>query len=97
MKNKIGRRGFLKTLAASMFLTPAFNMTGEASSVDIKPSSADKIKGKMPVRKLGSTGAAISILQQGTSQRTNPSYDKVLHLCYREGVRKRISAFRRAG
>lgn len=86
MKNKIGRRGFLKTLAASMFLAPTFNRSAEASAADSKTGPAENVKGNMPVRKLGSTGTSISILQQGTSQILNPFYDKVLHLCYREGV-----------
>ncbi len=40
----------------------------------------------MPQRELGKTGVKIPILQLGTAQRMNPVYDKVMHLCLREGV-----------
>lgn len=40
----------------------------------------------MPYKPLGKTGARVPILIQGTSQRLNTNYDKVLHRCYKGGV-----------
>lgn len=82
MDEKIGRRSFLKTLAASAVLTLAFKKENEASTT----SKNTPVKKDMPKKKFGSTGESIAVLQQGTSQVLNPVYDKVLHQCYREGV-----------
>lgn len=40
----------------------------------------------MPLKELGKTGVKIPILQLGTSQSLDTVYDKVMHLCFKEGV-----------
>ena len=87
MKEKIGRRNFLKTAAASAVLILICRESNEKAA-DARDSKSKKINSEnnMPLKKLGKTGAKIPILIQGTSQILNPVYDKVLHLCYREGV-----------
>ncbi len=74
--NKIERRAFLKTVAAAAAVTAL----GEAETQEALGA------GKIPGKKLGSSGLMVPVLMQGTSQSLDPAYDRVLHLCYREGV-----------
>lgn len=82
----MGRRRFLQTaiVSATALSTTDFVRAGTspiAASEDTKGQQT-----AMPQRELGKTGIKIPILQLGTAQRLNPVYDKVMHLCLREGV-----------
>jgi len=85
-KASISRRRFIKTAAAS-----AAGL-GLAGSLDLmEPLSAAtsprRIRPKeLPSRVLGVTGVKLPILQLGTSQSLNSTYDKILHRSYREGI-----------
>lgn len=85
-EKKIGRRSFLKTAAISTATI------GVAKSSTAKAGIADTVAQQpagstaMPLRELGSTGEKIPILHLGTAQRLDPVYDKVMHLCFKEGV-----------
>jgi len=70
------RRNFLKAtaLGPGLGILTATQQTAAAQHPD------------MPYRPLGKTGAKVPILIQGTSQRLNTNYDKVLHRCYQGGV-----------
>lgn len=83
---KIGRRSFLKGAVASVFtLGIVEGAKTRASATRIARTGSSK-KGDMPRRELGTTGATVPILQLGTAQRMDPRYDKVMHLCFREGA-----------
>jgi uncharacterized protein len=73
---KIKRRTFLKSVAAAAAVTAL----GEADEREALGA------GTIPRKKLGSSGLSVPILMQGTAQSLDPTYDRVLHLCYREGV-----------
>ncbi|MCP4374083.1 MAG: aldo/keto reductase, partial [Deltaproteobacteria bacterium] len=85
-EKKIGRRNFLKTAAISTA------SIGVAHSSIARPGMAETIvehaadPAAMPLKELGSTGVNIPILHLGTAQRLDPVYDKVMHLCFKEGV-----------
>lgn len=85
-EEKIGRRNFLKTVAISAAAVGAANASMVESAIPeiIAQEPAGSLA--MPVRELGATGIKIPILQLGTSQSLDPVYDKVMHLCFREGV-----------
>jgi hypothetical protein len=78
-----GRRQFLKT-AASASALGAVAMTTAASAAE-KPKHAN-VRGPMPTRTLGATGAQIPTMQLGTSQRLDQKYNKVLHRSLTSGV-----------
>lgn len=74
------RRKFLKATT----LVPGFG-----ALLASQTSAAKQLVSKredMPYKELGKTGAKVPILIQGTSQRLNTKYDKVLHRCYKGGV-----------
>lgn len=73
---KIKRRAFLKTVAAAAAVTAL----GEVDEREVLGA------GTIPKKKLGSSGLSVPVLMQGTSQSLDPTYDRVLHLCYREGA-----------
>ncbi len=85
-EKKIGRRKFLKTAAISTATI------GVANAAIAEPVMADRVAAQasdsaaMPFRELGATGVKIPILHLGTSQRLDPVYDKVMHLCFKTGV-----------
>ena len=93
-----GRRGFLKKTAITAATVAGAGSLGtvatanEAALPKPLPKPKDPIwlasdTGQaMPQKPLGSTGESIPILQLGTAQDLDPKYDKVMHLCYREGV-----------
>jgi predicted aldo/keto reductase-like oxidoreductase len=74
---KIKRRTFFKTAVS------AAAVTALGGGVEKEVLGAATIPG----RKLGSSGLSVPILMQGTAQSLDPSYDRVLHLCYREGAK----------
>lgn len=65
---------------------------GAANASIAAPASLEVAAGEssgsapMPVRELGATGVKVPILFLGTSQSLDPVYDKVMHLCFKEGV-----------
>lgn len=80
-KKSLGRRAFLKTAALSGALTGA--LTG---GVDEAQAARGRKRGTVPMKKLGTTGASIPIIQLGTSQRLDQTYDRILHGCFKGGV-----------
>jgi hypothetical protein len=50
------------------------------------PSGKDGLLSRVPRKELGTTGALLPILIQGTSQRMDQRYDRVLHRCFKEGA-----------
>jgi diketogulonate reductase-like aldo/keto reductase len=87
MMKDIGRRRFLKTTLASALTLGVTDRT-KADALTLEGNGRMRLaqKNKMPRRELGSTGVTLPILQLGTSQPMDPTYDKVMHLCFREGV-----------
>jgi predicted aldo/keto reductase-like oxidoreductase len=94
-KNNMGRRSFLKTVtltAAGILTTSSCSETANKpsktaeSSTETATAEQPAESPAMPVRELGKTGVKIPILGLGTSQSLDPVYDKVLHLCFKEGV-----------
>ncbi len=85
-EKRIGRRSFLKTAAISTATIGVAQSSMAASG--IADTMAEQAAGSsaMPLKELGSTGVKIPILQLGTAQRLDPVYDKVMHLCFQEGV-----------
>ena len=73
----IARRRFLQTAAAVATLSTSQLLLAQRIKTRDLP---------MPQKTLGSTGVKIPILQLGTSQRLDPTYDKVMHRCFKEGV-----------
>ena len=77
----VGRRGFLKSATAAgaalggLMLAKGGN---EAQAVEMAAT--------VPRKQLGSTGVSIPIIQLGTSQRLNPTYDRIMHSCFKGGV-----------
>ena len=76
------RRSFLKTAA----ITTAGLSTSALGKNLEDPAYFAAGSGSMPQRELGTTGIKVPILQQGTAQRMNKVYDKVLHRCFKGGV-----------
>ncbi len=84
---KLGRRKFLQTTLLS---TAALGTTGLAQTGTTHLTANAEAKdqqAQIPQRELGATGVKMPILQLGTAQDLNPVYDKVMHLCFRQGVR----------
>ena len=84
--HNMGRRKFLQTTLLS---TAALGTTGltQADTTHLTANAEAKDRqAEMPQRELGATGIRIPIIQLGTAQDMNPVYDKVMHLCFREGV-----------
>ncbi|MEZ5584888.1 MAG: aldo/keto reductase [Candidatus Competibacteraceae bacterium] len=80
MSTNTDRRRFLKSAAVSAAALGAGDVSLAATTLaagDDKP---------MPQRVLGRTGVQIPILHLGTSQRLDPTYDKVMHRCFGSGV-----------
>jgi len=74
---KIDRRSFIKSAALA---ATALGVTGPVSG---QPDSVSKT---LAMKQLGSSGIKIPIMHLGTAQNMDPVYDKVMHLCFREGV-----------
>ncbi|MCI0529277.1 MAG: aldo/keto reductase [Nitrospira sp.] len=93
-EKNIGRRSFLKTAtmtAAGILATSSCSETANKQSSKTAEQSSERVEqpseaAAMPLKELGKTGVKIPILQLGTSQSLDPVYDKVLHLCFKEGV-----------
>ncbi len=77
------RRQFLKAAAVS---ATAMGAAGVAEVSAAGSERAPAAAAAMPRRPLGRSGEMVPILQLGTSQRLNPSYDKVLHRSFKNGV-----------
>ncbi len=77
------RRQFLKRAAMSASALGAGSMPVVASPRNVQSAATSTA---MPHRVLGRTGERVPILHLGTSQRLNPSYDKVLHRSFKNGV-----------
>ncbi|MCH9675142.1 MAG: aldo/keto reductase [Gammaproteobacteria bacterium] len=80
------RRQFLKRAA----YTGALGVAGTSSIANAATLSDDSLvvaqRQPMPTRTLGRTGVDVPILHLGTSQSLDPTYDKVMHRCYKSGV-----------
>jgi len=79
MIEKFGRKNFLASLITSALIAFLHKNDSLAGDMDTAGSS-------IPRKKIGNTGISVPILQLGTSQILNTVYDKVLHLCFREGA-----------
>lgn len=75
--NKIDRRSFIKSAALA---ATALGVTGPVNS------QTDPVSRTLAMKQLGTTGIKIPIMHLGTAQKMDPVYDKVMHLCFREGV-----------
>ena len=85
-ENKIGRRKLIKTAAFSV-TTIGVATLANAQSRETRNRRNDPLsEAAMPHHELGATGAEIPILIQGTSQRLDPVYDKIMHRCFKGGV-----------
>ncbi len=82
-KTDKGRRAFLQRAASAAALGAAELCQAGAPGA---PQLAAAPAQDMPRRELGNTAMMVPILQLGTAQRMDPRYDKVMHLCFREGV-----------
>jgi predicted aldo/keto reductase-like oxidoreductase len=78
------RRRFLKA-AASAAALGAVDVTVASQGVS-RRSVALSETGPMPYRELGNTGVKVPILQLGTAQNLDQTYDKVMHRCFAGGV-----------
>jgi len=79
------RRRFLKTALASATTAgaaslPLLGLAGESTAPQTDTATG------IPTRELGNTGSQVPILHLGTAQRLDPTYDKVMHRSYQEGV-----------
>jgi hypothetical protein len=80
------RRGLFKAALAGAALAG-----GSAAGVAAGPAAAAvpaaaTVPDKVPRKPLGATGASVPILQLGTSQSLDATYDKRMHRCLAEGV-----------
>lgn len=83
-KTELGRRGFLKTAALS---GAALGTMAAGEAAQAKPGAKGRAAGLIvPKKELGTTGIKVCIIQQGTSQRMDSNYDRILHGLYRSGV-----------
>lgn len=78
-EKKLGRRHFIKAAAISATVVSA------ATQLTLAAENRS-VNNQIPHKELGNTGAKIPILQLGTSQRLDPTYDKVMHRCFKGGV-----------
>lgn len=84
MKNtNNSRRKFLKVAASATALGAADLSITSAAPAQLAGVSES---GPMPYRELGSTGVKVPILQLGTAQDLDQTYDKVMHRCFAGGV-----------
>ncbi len=82
-KKEAGRRAFLKTATAAGV---ALGGLALAEGRAVNAAGIVRVAGKIPRKQLGTTGATVPIMQLGTSQRLDPTYDRVMHGCFKEGV-----------
>ncbi len=80
------RRRFLKAAAASALTFGLVDVADAATSGIRTSQERGGKRSAVPRRELGATGVKVPILQLGCSQRLDSRYDKVMHLCFREGV-----------
>ena len=93
-KDQIGRRGFLKSALATGTAATGAALIGstiagseaEAKEPQAASKGKDALLPRVPRKELGTTGALVPILIQGTSQRMDQRYDRVLHRCISEGA-----------
>jgi predicted aldo/keto reductase-like oxidoreductase len=81
------RRDFLKKglLAGASLGALGAGGAARAQDGDTDPGGA-KLAEKVPRRELGKTGEKIPILLMGCAQKFNPTYDKMLHRAFKDGV-----------
>ena len=84
-KKSLGRRAFLKTAALSGALTGSLTLAQTGGAGEAQAARGRK-RGTVPMKKLGATGASIPIMQLGTAQRLDQTYDRLLHGCFKGGV-----------
>ncbi len=83
--NDVGRREFLKkTMLAGAGLGAMSGLAGAQES-DKEPGPAKPLD-RVPRKELGDTGKTIPILLFGCSQVFDPTYDKMLHRGFKDGV-----------
>ncbi len=85
-KKEIKRRKFLKLAAVSAASLGSLSTLHIQNGLAKSKEEEALENTKMPMRELGSTGVKIPILQQGTAQRLDQRYDKILHRCFKGGV-----------
>lgn len=84
MSETFGRRDLLKRAAVA---GAGVAMAGGAASAHTpKAMQIAQAANTVPRKQLGTTGADIPIVVLGCSQKFDPTYDKVLHGCFKEGV-----------
>ncbi len=83
-QNELGRRGFLKTAALTGAALGTLSAAGAAVAAPGKKARGAGLA--VPKKELGTSGIRVSIIQQGTSQRMDPTYDRILHGLFRAGV-----------
>lgn len=76
----LGRRELLKAAALSA------TVVGTAGLANATTAKKKRRAKEIPLHTLGKTGLKVPILQLGTSQRLDPTYDKIMHRCVQEGV-----------
>lgn len=80
--SSVDRRGFLKRAAGLGAMLGGVMASATAQAA--RPRGTVSLP--MPQKELGTTGQKIPIISQGTSQRLDLKYDRLLHGCFREGV-----------
>jgi len=83
--NEASRRRFLKTALASATTAGAASLP-LLGLAEEGAAATTTVKTGIPTRELGKTGVQVPILHLGTAQRLDPTYDKVMHRSFQEGV-----------
>lgn len=79
-QTNVGRRNFIKGAAI------AATAVGTTASTLTQTAAAQSSSSAMPMKTLGSTGIKVPILHMGTAGDMDPTYDKIMHYSYREGI-----------
>ncbi|MAE72096.1 MAG: hypothetical protein CME06_16710 [Gemmatimonadetes bacterium] len=81
--DRSSRRGFLKSVTLAGAAVGLSAPDQKASAQDLW---SEKLARDIPRRKLGRTGAKVPILNLGCAQSFDPTYDKLLHRAFAEGI-----------
>ena len=90
----VGRRGFLKNVASGAALSGAAlssaalgALTPGGGGGEARAAGTDgALAPTVPKKELGTTGVKVAIMQLGTSQRMDQTYDRIMHGCLKQGV-----------